>query len=172
MAQNKFQIESLLKIRTRKGKEEVFVRWAGFGSKHDSWEPIEGDIAECCLVELEALRQEAIDRTQALRLNRLLNGKKRVSFKIDKPGSEKKSHAQPSLQLSDMPIKLPKQELNCLLPRMRFKKGAKKKAEASILRRQTCSSMRRAWTEMVKSDRNGNPAHVPRFLLMRAMKGV
>ena len=35
------------------------------------------------------------------------------------------------------PIKLPKQELNCLLPRMRFKKEAKKKAGASILRRQT-----------------------------------
>ena len=32
-----FIIEKVLRTRTRGGKKEYFVRWAGYPSSHDSW---------------------------------------------------------------------------------------------------------------------------------------
>ena len=32
-----FEVEKVVKTRTRKGKKEYLVRWMGYGPKHDSW---------------------------------------------------------------------------------------------------------------------------------------
>ena len=32
-----FDIEKVVRTRTRKGKKEYLVRWMGYGPKHDSW---------------------------------------------------------------------------------------------------------------------------------------
>jgi len=32
-----FEIEKVLRTRTRNGKKEYFVRWLGYGPEHDSW---------------------------------------------------------------------------------------------------------------------------------------
>ena len=32
-----FEVEKVVRTRTRKGKKEYLVRWMGYGPKHDSW---------------------------------------------------------------------------------------------------------------------------------------
>jgi hypothetical protein len=34
-------MEKILDERVRKGKKEYLIRWAGYSSDHDSWEPEE-----------------------------------------------------------------------------------------------------------------------------------
>ena len=34
-----YEVESLLAVRTRRGRKEYLVHWKGYGSWEDSWEP-------------------------------------------------------------------------------------------------------------------------------------
>lgn len=40
-----YQIEKILRRRKRRGKEELFVKWDGFDSRHNSWIPAEDAVA-------------------------------------------------------------------------------------------------------------------------------
>ena len=191
MLSEELPVEKVLKLRYKNGKERVLVRWMGYGAEHDTWEPVES-LIHCCADEILALRrkrQEKKDRLEAMRLSQASNRQTRSSATVaaEKRGQRQRTapdffQAGPASGKISRRRKMPSSTLSCLHPRMRFKKGAKKQArniirhrEARVVDKQTVSSMKEAWNDLMRiqqSDRVGNPAHMPSFLLKRAMECI
>nr|XP_032836702.1 chromobox protein homolog 6-like [Petromyzon marinus] len=53
-----FAVESIKKKRIRKGKAEYLVKWKGWSSKHNSWEPEENLLDPRLLLAFERIQQE------------------------------------------------------------------------------------------------------------------
>jgi hypothetical protein len=133
--------------------------------------------------------QEKKDRLEAIRLSRALNRQTRSSVTTATEERDKRQRTAPDFfQAGPASGKIPRRQkvpspvFSCLHPRMRFKKGADKQArqimrlrEASVLSKQTVSSMKEAWNDYMRiqqSDRVGNPARMLGFLLKRAMQCI
>nr|XP_018909501.1 PREDICTED: polycomb group protein Pc-like isoform X1 [Bemisia tabaci] len=56
MGDRVYAVEKILKKRTRKGKQEYFVKWKGWGNKHSTWEP-EENILDARLIDAFEARE-------------------------------------------------------------------------------------------------------------------
>jgi hypothetical protein len=52
-----YAAERLLQIRTRRGRQEYLVKWKGWSTKHNTWEPVENILDERLIQEFEQLHQ-------------------------------------------------------------------------------------------------------------------
>ncbi len=50
------QVNSILNRRERRGKKEYLIRWKGFDSEEDSWEPVENLLN--CMIMVKKFEEE------------------------------------------------------------------------------------------------------------------
>uniref|UniRef100_A0A1B0DB90 Uncharacterized protein n=1 Tax=Phlebotomus papatasi TaxID=29031 RepID=A0A1B0DB90_PHLPP len=54
--ENEYQVESIIDRRVKKGRVEYYIKWEGYSSEENTWEPIDNLDCQELIEEFEAAR--------------------------------------------------------------------------------------------------------------------